>query len=101
MNEPKKIISIEVLGQSYKISCEDSERDELRESAEFLDNKLKEIRQNSQLDENRAAIIVGLNIARELLKIKNNLIVDDATSQRIDSLNNKLKKQLISLKEID
>ena len=59
---------IKILGMEYKISCSPEEKDQVKEAAKFFNSKLKEIRENTKLEEGKAAIIVGLNITNDYLK---------------------------------
>jgi|TARA_B110000116_G_scaffold267382_1_gene279623 cell division protein ZapA len=60
--------SVEILGTEYKIACPPEESEEVKRAALFLDEKLKEIKGSSNLDENKVAIITALNITNEYLK---------------------------------
>ena len=57
----KNITKVKILGQEYKISCPPEESDQVKDAAKFFNKRLKEIRQNTKLDESKAAIIAGLN----------------------------------------
>ena len=47
----KNITKVKILGQEYKISCPPEESDQVKNAAKFFDKRLKEIRENTKLDE--------------------------------------------------
>ncbi len=64
----KNTTSVKILGTEYKISCPPEESEAVKRAAIFLDMKLKEIREATNLDESKAAIITALNISNDYLK---------------------------------
>lgn len=96
-DQAKNIISIVVLGQDYKISCDPSENDQVIESAKILNGKLIEIRENSNIDEGKASIIAALNITKDLLSIKNSQISDKSSDDSLRKLSLEIENQIKSL----
>jgi len=96
-DQAKNIISIVVLGQDYKISCDPSENDQVIESAKILNGKLIEIRENSNIDEGKASIIAALNITKDLLSIKNTKISDKSSDDSLRKLSLEIENQIKSL----
>ena len=71
MPESAKTIDITILGRSYKVACEDGERDALQRTATYLDGKMSEIRRAGKISgTERIAVMAALNIAHELLTTK-------------------------------
>ena len=62
------VTSVTILGTVYKIACPPEESEAVEQAAVFLNGKLEELRESSNLDENKAAIITALNISNEYLK---------------------------------
>ena len=63
-----KTISVLILGKEYKVSCEASEVAALQESAAYLDRRMREMKENSNVfGADRLAIMTALNIVNELL----------------------------------
>ena len=61
-------INISILDKEYKIACPSGEQSALLASAEYLDNKMREVRDSgSIIGSERIAVITALNIAHELL----------------------------------
>ncbi|HEX5611686.1 MAG TPA: cell division protein ZapA [Burkholderiales bacterium] len=64
-------IDITVLGRSYKVACEEGEREALLRTAAYLDAKMNEIRNAGKVSgTERIAVMAALNIAHELLTTK-------------------------------
>lgn len=60
-------VNIHVLGKEYRIACAEDERDDLLESARYLDLKMREIRDTGRVvGVDRIAVMAALNIANEL-----------------------------------
>ncbi|MHB1214243.1 MAG: cell division protein ZapA [Thiobacillus sp.] len=61
-------IEIHILGRPYKVACSREEESALIAAADYLDEKMREIRENSKvIGAERIAIMAGLNLAHELL----------------------------------
>ena len=71
MAEAGKTIEVSILGRSYKIACEEGERDALVQAAAFLDGKMGEIKKTGKVSgTDRIAVMAALNIAHEFLSTK-------------------------------
>jgi cell division protein ZapA len=71
MADGAKTIEISILGRSYKIACEDGEREALLEAVAYLDGKMGEIKKVGKVSgTDRIAVMAALNIAHELLTMK-------------------------------
>ena len=67
-DEPNKAVNISILGKEYLISCGENERTELISAADYLDDKMREIRDSGKVvGTDRIAVMAALNIAHELL----------------------------------
>lgn len=65
-------VSVRILEKEYFVACSHEERSDLLDSAEFLNNKMKEIRDSGKVvGLDRIAVIAALNLANELLKMHN------------------------------
>ena len=61
-------IEINILGRAYKVACSREEESALIAAADYLDEKMREIRESSKvIGAERIAIMAGLNLAHELL----------------------------------
>ena len=61
-------VTVNILDKEYLISCSDDERHDLMRSADFLDKKMREIRDNGKvIGADRIAVMAALNISHDLL----------------------------------
>ena len=66
---PMVTLDVSILGRSFKIACQESEREELGEAVRFLDGRMREIRDTGKVaGGERIAVMAALNIANELLR---------------------------------
>ncbi|MFI4954902.1 MAG: cell division protein ZapA [Gammaproteobacteria bacterium] len=87
----KKLVNIHVLNKELAVVCPEEEKADLLVAASFLDKRMREIRQTSKTtDLDRIAIIAALNIAHELLTLR---------QQSINNLADQLKTEKSSPKE--
>ena len=71
MADSPKTIEVNILGRSYRVSCEDGERDALMKAVAYLDGKMGEIKQSGKVSgTDRIAVMAALNIAHELLSTR-------------------------------
>ena len=65
-------VSVRILEKEYFVACPHEERSDLLDSAEFLNSKMKEIRDSGKVvGLDRIAVIAALNLANELLRLHN------------------------------
>ncbi len=85
-------MKIHILDKEYLVACPDNEREALFASAEFLTEKMKEIRDTGKIvGADRIAVMAALNMAHELLEHRN--VKDDYqfdVSKRIRALQDKI-----------
>jgi cell division protein ZapA len=102
MNNPLPI-SVTILDKEYKIACPPGEQAALLESAEYLDRKMREIRdRGSIIGSERIAVIAALNIAHELLH--NSQLDSDITESltpRLKNLESKIAEALQNARQLE
>src|SRR5581483_9575205 len=65
-------ISVRIKEKEYVVPCAYEERSALLDAAEFLNGRMREIRDSGKLvGHDRIAVMVALNLAHELLRIRN------------------------------
>ncbi len=75
------------MDKEYRIACPENEKDNLLASANLLNSKLKEIKQQgSVIGSERIAIMAALNMSHEVLHNKSIIEDHDDLNQRIDKL---------------
>ncbi len=93
----KDVTTVKILDSNYKIACPENEAEAVKQAAVFLDKRLREIKEGSDLDEKKTAIITALNITNEYLKSLSNPQANSTDSPSLDDLTEEVKSQLKSL----
>ena len=71
MADGAKTIDVELLGRTYRVACNDGEREALLQAVAYLDGKMNEIKAAGKVTGGeRIAVMAALNIAHELLSTK-------------------------------
>ena len=71
MAEAPKTVEVNLLGRTYRVACEDDEREALMQAVAYLDTKMNEIRKAGKvMGAERIAVMAALNVAHELLSVK-------------------------------
>jgi cell division protein ZapA len=69
----KGALTVSLLGREFRVACPEGEENQLLASADYLNRKLKEVRDTGKVAGNeRIAIMAALNIAHELMSNKSN-----------------------------
>jgi len=64
-------VSVRLLDREYQVACPSDQRSDLLDSAEFLDAKMREVRDSGKVvGLDRIAVISALNLANELIKMR-------------------------------
>ena len=72
MSDNQARVSVRILEKEYHITCPNEERSDLLDSAEFLNMKMREIRDGGKVvGLDRIAVIAALNMANELIRFRN------------------------------
>ena len=88
-------INISILDKEYKIACPAGEQPALLASAEYLDSKMREVRDGgSIIGSERIAVITALNITHELLNYNQQDNLSQALKPRLKNLEHKITKAL-------
>src|SRR2546428_8594606 len=71
MAEGPKTIEVNLLGRTYRVACDDDEREALMQAVAYLDAKMNEIHKAGKvMGAERIAVMAALNVAHELLSFK-------------------------------
>jgi len=89
-------VSVSILGKDYQVNCKAEEVRSLRQSAEYLDKKMQEIKSaGSILGLDRIAVMAALNISNDYLaESKKNKTIVNHQQTRIQTLSAKLDSAL-------
>ncbi len=64
-------VTVRILEKEYFVSCPQEERADLLDSAEYLNKKMREIRDTGKVvGADRIAVMAALNMANELLRLR-------------------------------
>jgi cell division protein ZapA len=96
-------VSITILGKEYLIACQEDEKSELLSSANYLDKKMREIRDHGKvIGTDRIAVMAALNIAHELLHNKGELVMANPDVEgRIRSIQEKIEEALYRSRQLE
>lgn len=100
-------MTVHIMGKEYMVSCSEEERSALQASADYLDKKMREIRDTGKvLGTDRIAVMAALNITYELLE--NHDSPDNAapqkstkTTERIRNLQNRIEEALYRSRQLE
>lgn len=97
-----KTLEVTILGRSYHIACEDSEREALLQAVAYLDGKMNEVRKTGKVSgTERIAVMVALNMAHELLATKLGGGLDlGQVKQRMAAIESRLDAALASQEKL-
>ncbi len=71
MTDNQARVSVRILEKDYQIACPIEERSDLLDSAEFLNSRMREIRDSGKVvGLDRIAVIAALNMANELIRLR-------------------------------
>ena len=89
MSEP---VNVKILDREFTVGVEAGERDSLVAAAQLLDARMREIRGNNRMAAlDRVAVLTALNLAHELLQLKQAAEQRDlALNRSLGELNRKL-----------
>lgn len=89
-------VSVRILEKEYFVACPYEERSDLLDSAEYLNAKMKEIRDSGKVvGLDRIAVMAALNLANELMKLKQrNQRVEVELGGRVRSLRERVESTL-------
>ena len=72
MDDRSITLDVSILGREYRVACKEAEKDELMQAVAFIDKRMREIRDSGKIaGTERIAVMAGLNIAHDLLRMKN------------------------------
>jgi cell division protein ZapA len=64
-------VEVNLLGRTYRVACEEGERESLMQAVAYLDAKMNEIRKAGKVvGAERIAVMAALNVAHELLSVR-------------------------------
>jgi cell division protein ZapA len=103
MTDRTSRVSVRILEKEYQVACLPEERSELLDSAEYLNVKMREIRDAGNIvGLDRIAVMAALNLAHELLRMRGRGdSVDTDVSQKIRQLRERVETALSRGQQLD
>jgi cell division protein ZapA len=102
MNDRIVRVSVRILEKEYQVACALDERSDLLDAAEFLNGKMKEIRDAGNIiGADRIAVMAGLNLANELLKRTKEEPAEGELGNRVRNLREKVESALTRGQQLD
>jgi len=88
-------VSVRILEKEYQVACLPEERSELLDSAEYLNARMREIRDAGNIvGLDRVAVMAALNLSHELLKMRGRADVSTEATQRIRKMRERIETAL-------
>jgi cell division protein ZapA len=89
-------VSVRLLDREYQVACPAEERSDLLDSAEYLDARMREVRDSGKVvGVDRIAVISALNIANELIKLRRSgSVVDTDLGAKLRTLRERVESAL-------
>ncbi|MGB5621727.1 MAG: cell division protein ZapA [Gammaproteobacteria bacterium] len=96
-------VSVRILEKEYQFACPASERNDLLNSAEFLNAKMRQIRDSGKVvGLDRIAVMAALNLANDLLKNRHQgETVDSSLGLRLKSMRERVESALETSKQLE
>lgn len=94
MNNHKSIpVNLRIIDKDYVVACPEQERDTLLASAQYLNEKIKEIREGGKLaNSERIVVISALNIIHEFFQFRKQ---KDAELEQLNTQITSLQEKIV------
>jgi cell division protein ZapA len=95
-------VTVRILEKEYFVSCPQDERADLLDSAEYLNKKMREIRDTGKVvGADRIAVMAALNMANELLRLRKNEGDTNAVTGRVKQMRERVETALQRTRQLD
>ncbi len=96
-------VTVRILEKEYFVSCPQDERADLLDSAEFLNKKMREIRDTGKVvGADRIAVMAALNMANELLRLrKQETDLQGSVTGRVKNMRERVENTLQRTRQLD
>ena len=96
-------VSVRILDKEYQVTCRPEERTDLLDSAEILNTKMREIRDNGRVvGLDRIAVMAALNMANDLIHAQaRDVRLDGDVSDRLRSISDRVENVLSGTQQLD
>ena len=96
-------VSVRILDKEYQVACPPDERTDLLDSAEILDDKMREIRDSGRVvGLDRIAVMAALNMANDLMHARaRDQELEGDVSNRLKSISERVDSVLGGTQSLD
>jgi cell division protein ZapA len=96
-------VSVRIMDKEYVVSCAYDERSALLDAAEFLNTRMREIRDSGKVvGLDRIAVMAALNLSHEFLKARDRETRGDSgAGQRVRVLRERVESALGKVQQLD
>ena len=95
-------VTVRILDKEYFVGCPPDERNDLLESAEYLNKKMREIRDTGKVvGADRIAVMAALNMANELLRLRKHEGEMNAVTGRVKQMRERVESALQRTRQLD
>jgi len=96
-------VSVRILDKEYQVACPAEERTDLLDSAEILNNKMREIRDSGRIvGLDRIAVMAALNMANDLIHAKaRDQELEGGISDRLKLISDRVDNALSGAHQLD
>ena len=96
-------VSVRILDKEYQVACPAEERTDLLDSAEILNNKMREIRDSGRIvGLDRIAVMAALNMANDLMHARaRDQQIEGDVSQRLKTISDRVDDALSGARQLD
>jgi len=103
MTEKNAQVSVRILDKEYQVACPANERTNLLDSAEVLNDKMREIRDSGRIvGLDRIAVMAALNMANDLIHAKSrDLELEGGISDRLKLISDRVDNVLGGSQQLD
>lgn len=103
MSDTHAQVSVRILDKEYQVACPASERTDLLDSAEVLNEKMREIRDSGRIvGLDRIAVMAALNMANDLLHAQErDKTLEGDISSRLKLISDRVESVLGNAQQLD
>jgi cell division protein ZapA len=103
MKDTNAQVSVRILDKEYQVACPASERTDLLDSAEVLNQKMREIRDSGRIvGLDRIAVMAALNMANDLLHAQErDKTLEGDISSRLKLISDRVESVLGNTQQLD
>ena len=96
-------VSVRIMEKEFVVGCPYEERSALLDAAEFLNAKMREIKDSGRVvGTDRIAVMAALNLAHEFLKLRDRESkVDSGAGHRVRALRERVEGALGKVQQLD